>query len=100
MLVKREKSALTPSGFMRDPFSLLREMTGEFDRLFGEPAGWRGSLVKSRELGELPDWIPHIDMFQKDNRLVTRVDLPGMKKEEVRVDVVDGCLTISGERKR
>jgi HSP20 family protein len=100
MLAKREKSALTPSGFVRDPFSLLREITGEFDRLFGAPTGWRLPRVRNHELGELPDWTPQIDMFEKDNRLVTRVDLPGIKKDDVKVDVSDGYLTISGERKR
>ena len=39
-------------------------------------------------------------MFEKDNRLVTRVDLPGMKKEDVSVEVTDGHLALSGERKR
>jgi HSP20 family protein len=100
MLVKRDRIAPTPSGFIRDPFSLLRDMTSEFDRLFGEPAGWRWSQVKGQELDATPDWIPQIDMFEKDNRLVTRVDLPGMKKEDVQVDVTNGFLTIAGERKR
>jgi len=98
MLVK--KSALTPSGLVRDPFALLREMTGEFDRIFGAPSGGQLPLVRNRELGELPDWTPQIDMFEKDNRLVARVDLPGMKKDDVKVDVSDGYLTIFGERKR
>jgi HSP20 family protein len=44
-------------------------------------------------------FTPAIDVFEKDNRLVTRVDLPGLKKEDVKVEVTDGYLTISGERK-
>ena len=38
-------------------------------------------------------------MFEKDNELVTKVDLPGMKKEDVKVEVMDGHLAVSGERK-
>jgi len=38
-------------------------------------------------------------VFQKDNRLVTKVDLPGIKKADVKVEVTDGYLAISGERK-
>lgn len=38
-------------------------------------------------------------MFERNNRLVTKVDLPGMKREDVKVEVADGRLTISGERK-
>jgi HSP20 family protein len=44
-------------------------------------------------------WAPRIDVFEKDQRLVTRIDLPGMKKEDVKVEVSDGQLAISGERK-
>ena len=44
-------------------------------------------------------WLPKVDVFEKENRLVTRVDLPGVKKEEVKVEVEDGYLTLSGERK-
>ena len=43
--------------------------------------------------------MPGIDVFEKDNRLVTKIDLPGMKKEDVKVEVTDGRLTISGERR-
>jgi HSP20 family protein len=39
-------------------------------------------------------------VFERNNRLVTRVDLPGMKKEDVLVEVTDGHLALSGERKR
>jgi HSP20 family protein len=38
-------------------------------------------------------------VFERDNKLVTRIDLPGMKKEEVKVEVTDGHLAIFGERK-
>lgn len=38
-------------------------------------------------------------MFERDNRLVTKIDLPGMKKEDVKVEVTDGQLAISGDRK-
>ena len=40
-----------------------------------------------------------IDVFERDNRLVTKVDLPGLKKEDVKVEVTDGHLAISGHRK-
>lgn len=38
-------------------------------------------------------------MFEKDHRLVTKIDLPGLKKEDVKVEVTDGHLAISGQRK-
>src|SRR3970282_2484793 len=45
-------------------------------------------------------WSPTIEVFEKDNGLVTKVDLPGLKKEDVKVEVTHSRLTISGERKR
>jgi HSP20 family protein len=49
---------------------------------------------------ETAAWSPKIGVFENNDRLVTRVDLPGMKKDDVSVDVTDGHLALSGERKR
>ena len=82
----------------REPFGLLRQMTSELDRVFDEPF-W-ASFPWPRAGGAAgTSWSPDIDVFEKDNNLVTRIDLPGMKKEDVKVEVTDGHLTISGERK-
>ena len=94
-----KKQALIPTLGTRDPFSVWRQMTSELDRLFGD---WP-SFPTSFRVAALPEaaaWSPKIDMFERANRFVTRVDLPGMKKEDVSVEVTDGYLTLSGERKR
>lgn len=98
MLTKREKAPLAPP---RDPLALLRRMTSEFDRLFEEPvfSGFR-LPARMREFAENIEWTPRIEVFEKDSRLVTRVDLPGMRKEDLKVEVTDGNLTISGTRTR
>ena len=89
-------TARVPAG--REPFGLLRQMTSELDRVFDEP--FFASLRWPRVFAaEAPTWSPDIDVFEKDNQLVTRIDLPGLKKEEVKVEITDGYLTISGERK-
>jgi HSP20 family protein len=71
-------------------------MTSELDRMFEDWPSLRwpsfGAAIDTKA------W-PKIDVFERDNRLVTRVDLPGMKKEDVTVEVTDGHLTLSGERK-
>lgn len=92
-----KKTALAP----RDPLALLRQMTSGFDRMFETP-GWPSfgvPLVRARPAPEEVTWFPEIDVFEKDNRLVTKIDLPGMTKEDVKVEVTDGHLAISGERK-
>lgn len=45
-------------------------------------------------------FMPNIDVFEKDNRLVTKMDLSGWKKDDLTVEVVDGYLMITGKRTR
>jgi HSP20 family protein len=100
MLMKKE-TAVARKGAPRDPFAMLRDMTSELDRMF-EDTTWptfRWPLVRSKPQFEGAAFSPAIDVFEKDNRLITRVDLPGLKKEDVKVEVTDGHLAISGERK-
>lgn len=82
---EKKPTALLPTRGARDPLSLLRQMTSELDRAFEDwPSfGWPsfGRLATSETVA----WSPKIDVFERDNRLVTRVDLPGMKKEDVSV---------------
>jgi HSP20 family protein len=98
MLTRREVTpARRETG--TDPFALLRQMTSPFDRWF-EEAGWPLQWPRAlRTIGERPGWLPGIDVFERDNRLITRVDLPGLKKEDVKVEVTEGQLVISGERR-
>jgi HSP20 family protein len=42
-------------------------------------------------------WTPAIDVVRDDGHLVVRADLPGIKPEEVKIEVEDDILTISGE---
>ncbi|MBI3047660.1 MAG: Hsp20/alpha crystallin family protein [Acidobacteria bacterium] len=79
----------------------MRELRSEFDRMFDEfglPSLRWPTFGRLRTAEEA--WFPEIDVFEKDNWLVTKIDLPGMKKEDVNVEVIDGQLAISGERKR
>jgi len=95
----RKEISLTPTRANHDPFGLLRRMTSELDRVFDEPF-WSSFRWPSRAftVPRAISWSPEIDVFEKDNRLITKIDLPGMKKEDVKVEVTDGHLAISGER--
>lgn len=83
----------------RKETGLLRQMTSEFDRMFDEPFWPFRWPVRAFNAPTVAGWSPEIDVFEKDNRLITRIDLPGMKKEDVKVEVTDGHLAISGERR-
>jgi HSP20 family protein len=94
-----EKTNL-PARVESDPFAILRQMTSELDRAFDAWPAFRWPVFSRLAESRAAAWTPRIEVFEKDNRLVTRVDLPGMKKDEVSVEVTDGHLTLSGERKR
>jgi HSP20 family protein len=98
--MSEKKQALAPTRGARDPFSLLRQMTSELDRVFDDWPSFRLPSFRAAGLSEAVTWSPNIDVFERDNRLVTRVDLPGMKREDLSVEVTDGHLALSGERKR
>jgi HSP20 family protein len=83
-----------------DPFELLRQMTSDFDRVFDDWRPFRWPSFGYRASPTSAAWAPRIDVLERDNRLVTRVDLPGMKKEDVTVRVADSHLELSGERKQ
>jgi HSP20 family protein len=88
-------------GVRRDPFAMLRRMTREFDRMF-EGSPWQTPewpFLTTKSEFEKKTWLPRVDVFEREGRLVTRVDLPGMKKDDVKVEIVEGYLTIAGERK-
>ena len=88
----KEKKLLARTG----PFGLLRQMTSELDRMFEDPWAFR---LPALQLDSVAVWSPKIDVFEKDNRMVTRIDLPGLKKDDVTVEVGDGQLKMFGERK-
>jgi HSP20 family protein len=96
--MSKKDIALAARPEARDPFALMRQMTAELDSLFEDFPFGRPAL-RTHPFIERAGWMPQIEVFEKDNRLVTKVDLPGMKKEDVKVEVTDGHLTISGERK-
>jgi HSP20 family protein len=81
------------------PFaSIFNRWNDEMDRLFddfGMPFGRNRSMA--RQQGE---WLPQIEVTERGNDLVVRADLPGIKKEDVHIDISDNVLTIQGERRQ
>ena len=85
------------------PSSFMRRISEEMDRLFedvGFGSNYLGWPFSPR--GELNSfaWSPQIETFRRDSQFVLRADLPGMKKEDLKVSVDDKCLVIQGERKK
>lgn len=100
-MAEKKEAALAENHAGRDSFALLRQMTSELDWVFERPFGtaFRWPTVQGFGFAETAHWAPRIDVFERDNRLVTQVDLPGVEKEDVKVEVTNGYLSIFGERK-
>jgi hypothetical protein len=86
-MATKKETALAPAN---DPFALLRQMTSDFDRAFEGWPSFRWPAFRAWPALESAAWLPKIEVFEKDSRLVTKVDLPGMKKEDVKVEVTTG----------
>jgi len=79
---QQHKEGFTMDLVRFDPFSLLSEM----DRFF------------ERGVAATPTWAPRIDAFDRETELVIRVEIPGVKPEDVDITMEDRTLTISGKR--
>ncbi len=78
--------------FSTNPFTLMRRMSEEMDRQFGHFAG-QGAGASGGT------WYPAIEVAERDNQLHVHAELPGLKPEDVKVEVTDDALVIRGERK-
>lgn len=85
----------TPFG---SPFQLHREIDGLFERFFG-PTGASGVATGGPEAATPAFW-PAVESYARDGALHVRVALPGIDPKDVEVSVMDGVLTIKGERKQ
>ena len=83
------------------PFSFMRRFSEEMDRLFEDFGLGRGWMTPMLDKANLPQgvWSPQVEMFERDNQLVLRADLPGLTKDDVNVEFTDDGITIEGERK-
>ena len=99
------------SSLATSPFGLMRRMAEDMDRIL-EDFGFAGPGFATAPLlspgferqsagvtpGRSSAWTPTLETFRRGDNLVVRADLPGLRKEDVEVEIDDGVLTISGER--
>ena len=79
-----------------DPFRELESMQSRLNRLFGD-----APFPRLTEDGmSLSGWSPAVDVQETDQEYVIKADLPDVKKEDVKVELLDGTLTIEGERQQ
>jgi len=77
------------------PISEMDRIRHEINRIFEEPF----SLMRQGS-SFFEGWEPALDVYENNDRITVRAELPGMKKEDISVSLEENTLTISGERKR
>jgi HSP20 family protein len=100
--------ASSPFELMRmSPFTLIRRFSEEMDRMF-EDFGFGGNLSAPQAGGGGLEqrggfgqgfFAPQVEVFEREGQLVVRADLPGVTKDDVRVEVTDEGLLLEGERR-
>jgi len=82
-----------------NPFREIAEMNERLNRAFGGPLlardhdGGKDALVGF-------DWVPPVDILETAEEFQVKAQLPEVKREDIKIDVQDGVLSISGERKQ
>lgn len=86
-LIKRDQPRLW------DPFKELEDMSTRLNRFFGR------SMLSGQEALTGFDWAPSINVSETPEAYVVKAEVPGVKKEDLKVELDGGVLTITGERK-
>jgi HSP20 family protein len=79
-------------------FPLLRRLGRDLDSFFDRV----GRFGVDRPFTEPATfaWAPDLELFERGNEFIVRADVPGMKREDVTIEITDSELTIRGERKQ
>jgi HSP20 family protein len=80
-----------------DPFRELEDVSTRLNRIFGRTTA-RGEA--GRELLKVADWMPSVDISETGASYLIKAEIPGVTKEDVKVTIQDGMLTIQGERRQ
>ena len=70
-----------------DPFREMTSLQSQVNR-----------LADSLWSGRQESWVPAVDVFDTDDAVVLKAELPGMKVDDIQIEVDDNVLTIKGER--
>ncbi len=79
-----------------DPFGELEDVSDRLNRIFRRS---QAPAEPGREMLAIADWSPSTDVSETDTAYLIKAEIPGVNKEDVKVFIQDGMLTMQGERK-
>lgn len=80
-----------------DPFRELEEMSDRLNRMFARPGDSGGH---GKETMIVADWTPSVDISETEGEYQIKAEIPDVKKEDVKIVLEDGVLTLQGQRKQ
>jgi HSP20 family protein len=95
---RQQLVTITPFGFVRRFAEDMERLFEDFEGLYF-PSLFTREFFPFRKEFALADWVPKIEVRQHNGQMTVRADLPGLTKDDVKVEITDESLTISGERK-
>ncbi|MFL6237837.1 MAG: Hsp20/alpha crystallin family protein [Thermoanaerobaculia bacterium] len=107
---RRGGSILSPFSMLGDPFGMMRSMMDQMNRLLGDFTGSGLGRSQAPGLAAPPSsaalapgmsqgfWYPQVEVAERGGNLVVCADLPGMRKEDVHLEIHNDFLVLRGER--
>ena len=77
-----------------NPWNEMNALRRRFNHVFNAPVFG----FESADSAENEVWRPRVDIVDGENQITINAELPGLKKEDIHIDVKDGILTLTGER--
>lgn len=91
-MVKRERTG---------PFSPFYDIEQWFEEAWKKPFSLLSpSMLPGLRTAERFEVAPSVDIFEEGNDVVMKADIPGITKEDLKIDLADNVLTLSGEKKK
>jgi HSP20 family protein len=111
-MARRGGSYLSPFSMLGDPFGMMRSMVDQMNRLIGDFTGSGPGRPQAPGLSTPPSsaamtpgssqgfWYPQVEVAERGGNLVVYADLPGMRREDVHLEIHNDFLVLRGERRQ
>lgn len=80
-----------------NPFRELEDVSNRLNSIFGK---FPAKTESGQEMLAVTDWVPIVDISETDTAYLIKGEIPGVKKEDVKVTIEDDMITLRGERKQ
>lgn len=75
----------------------LTDLRREMDRLFDD--FWPAAVLRATQQAETAQFVPACDVEEQDGHYLLTLEMPGVSKDDIKVEVIDNQIVVSGERR-